>query len=138
MRRLWRIQDRADGGAAMRTIWTDRSRIETYQRCNRLRFLEYHEGASGMGIAPIEEAMALVVGKSFHAGVAALLSGKSEDDAVATALAEFDRCSFKPDDTEAASMTNSIKGLGIEGDPSLLEQLKSSLNIALDKRGRSV
>src|SRR5690349_4771195 len=55
----------------MNKIFTDRSRIETFQRCNRKRFLEYH--ASGTGLAPARKNLALCVGGSVHVGLEVLL-----------------------------------------------------------------
>lgn len=52
-------------------VFTDRSRIEAYQRCHRLRFLEYHE--QGMGIRSARKPLPLAVGGSVHAGLAVLL-----------------------------------------------------------------
>jgi hypothetical protein len=88
------------------TKFTDRSRIETYQRCARLRWLSYHE--AGLGLAPAKESLPLAVGKSVHRGLEALLryaaltyedhvsnfgSGVewpvNEDQAVEMALADF-------------------------------------------------
>jgi hypothetical protein len=88
----------------MKTIWTDRSRVETFQRCARLRWLEYHE--SGTGIQPIRESLPLAVGGSVHKGLETLLSDgqyyynierpnetkfvpELEESAVAAALADF-------------------------------------------------
>jgi hypothetical protein len=95
----------------MKTVWTDRSRVETFQRCARLRFLSYHEG--GLGLSPAKESLPLAVGKSVHKGLETLLRdtsayvatapsfpakpcwpsaftmGTIEDAAVAAALADF-------------------------------------------------
>src|SRR5215469_10300668 len=71
----------------MKTVWTDRSRIEAYQRCPRLRWLEYHE--QGTGIVPVKTPLPLCVGGSVHVGLATLLMGMSEDGAVVDALADF-------------------------------------------------
>jgi hypothetical protein len=57
----------------MQKIFIDRSRIEQMQRCPRRRFLEYHEGAGGMGIAPVKKALPLAVGGSVHVGLEHLL-----------------------------------------------------------------
>lgn len=53
-------------------VWTDRSRIETFQRCNRLRYLEYHQ--DGQGITSARKPLPLAVGGSVHAGLATLLT----------------------------------------------------------------
>jgi hypothetical protein len=55
----------------MKTVWTDRSRILEYQRCNHRRWLAYHEG--GMGLAPRRTPLPLAVGSAVHAGLAVLL-----------------------------------------------------------------
>jgi len=70
-------------------ISTDRSRILDYQSCPRRRFLAYHEGNEGLGITSQRKPLPLAVGGAVHEGLAELLRGKSEDDAVATALADF-------------------------------------------------
>lgn len=53
--------------------YTDRSRIETKQRCARMRWLEYHE--HGMGIVPVKKPLPLAVGGSVHVGLEQLLRG---------------------------------------------------------------
>jgi len=87
-------------------IFTDRSRCETAQRCLRARFLNYHEGPSGMGITAAKKPLALAVGGACHVGYSVLLAGGQkvvdmpnpvdsmvwrdlEDDAVEQALADF-------------------------------------------------
>ena len=55
----------------MKTVWTDRSRILSYQRCPRRRYMEYHEG--GMGIVPRRTPLPLAVGGAVHEGLAVLL-----------------------------------------------------------------
>jgi len=86
-------------------VWTDRSRTETYQRCPRLRFLEYHQ--NGTGIAPARKPLALCVGGSVHVGLEHLLLGDTEDVAVAAALADFatHRRALALDTTELTAMT---------------------------------
>src|SRR5438105_15334357 len=82
----------------MQKIWTDRSRIETFQRCNRLRWLEYHE--RGIGITSKRKPLPLAVGGSVHVGLAGLLrygvagpdphhGDHVEEKAVAAALTDF-------------------------------------------------
>lgn len=79
-------------------VFTDRSRIETFQRCNRLRWLEYHQ--DGMGITSARKPLPLAVGGAVHVGLAELLKmgvagpdphhGQAvEDRAVVVALADF-------------------------------------------------
>ena len=52
-------------------IFTDRSRIVERERCDRKRWLVYHE--SGTGIVPKRTPLALAVGSSGHVGLAELL-----------------------------------------------------------------
>jgi hypothetical protein len=54
-------------------VFTDRSRIETHQRCPRLRWLEYHSGEARMGVVSARKPLPLAVGGSVHAGLAVLL-----------------------------------------------------------------
>ena len=100
----------------MRVIYTDRSRVEAFQRCNRFRFLSYHE--NGIGLSPAKEPLPLAVGKAVHAGLASLLTDAMnvpgpwgsdimhEDAAVTVALADFapHRAALALDTTEAAAM----------------------------------
>jgi len=69
------------------TVYTDRSRILTYQRCPRRRYYEYHQ--DGLGIVPKRTALPLAVGGAVHAGLADLLQGEGEDCAVVSALEEL-------------------------------------------------
>jgi len=55
------------------TIFTDRSRVQAAQRCRRLRWLEYHEGAAGVGLVPARKSSHLVVGSAVHSGMEILL-----------------------------------------------------------------
>lgn len=71
----------------MNSVFTDRSRTETYQRCHRARWLEYHE--AGTGITGATKPLPLAVGAAVHAGLAGLLMGQDEDAAVALALADL-------------------------------------------------
>jgi hypothetical protein len=81
-------------------IFTDRSRIEEFQRCERLRWLTYHE--NGMGITSTRKPLPLAVGGSVHVGLATLLEeahprdwekpdvwAEIEDHAVKMALIDF-------------------------------------------------
>lgn len=104
-------------------VWTDRSRIETYQRCARLRWLEYHE--SGIGIVSAKKPLPLAVGGSVHEGLAALLMGAKhgdwdnpdawravEDHAVRMAgidFAQFSRALELPD-SERAELVAQVDG----------------------------
>ncbi len=54
-------------------IYTDRSRTITYQRCRRMRWLEYHEGEDGKGLVPAKKSLHLVVGGAVHQGMEVLL-----------------------------------------------------------------
>lgn len=55
----------------MNIIRVDRSRIESYQRCPRRRYLEYHQ--DGTGVAPAKKNIALAVGGSVHRGLEMML-----------------------------------------------------------------
>lgn len=134
----------------MQRIHTDRSRIETYQRCNRLRFLEYHD--QGIGIVPAKKALPLVVGGSVHKGLEVLLREGSrhynhkgdqwidgdtvwlaiENDAVDAALADFHQHSsaLVLDLTEQAAMQRS----GME-QPDYLAQMAQSLGTTVEDAG---
>lgn len=79
-------------------VYCDRSRVEIYQRCGRLRFLNYHE--CGTGIESSRKPLPLVVGGSAHVGLEHLLRHgqqmldaraglQLEEDAVAAALTDF-------------------------------------------------
>jgi len=91
----------------MKREFTDRSRIQTRERCPRRFWLEYKE--AGTGIVPKRTPLALGVGGAIHEGLAALLQrgqkliddpqpglaswhmawGVIEDVAVSAALADF-------------------------------------------------
>src|SRR5271157_763377 len=96
-----RGRGRSDG--PVNTVWTDRSRIESYQRCARLRYLEYH--SDGTGIQPAKKPLALCVGGSVHVGLEWLLKGHDEDAAATAALADFatHRSALALDTTELAA-----------------------------------
>mgnify|MGYP000866602243 CR=1 FL=1 len=90
-------------------IYTDRSRIETGQRCARRRWWEYHYQLPGMevaGVQPAKPALELSVGSAVHKGIENLLKWVMEsgvaktipntpypdqglDSAIEAALAEF-------------------------------------------------
>src|ERR1039458_1512099 len=91
-----------EGATMTNTKWTDRSRVESYQRCQRLRFLSYHE--QGIGLEPARQSLPLAVGLAVHVGLETLLTDAqmagdkpdligymSEDKAVAAALSDFAR-----------------------------------------------
>jgi hypothetical protein len=59
------------------------------QHCARERWLRYHEGPSGLGITSVARPLPLAVGGAVHAGLAILLTGGDETEAVAAALADF-------------------------------------------------
>lgn len=52
-------------------VYVDRSRIETHQRCHRLRWYEYHQG--GMGLRSSRQPLPLAVGGAVHVGMGFLL-----------------------------------------------------------------
>lgn len=66
-------------------IFVDRSRIETFQHCERERFLHYH--AEGMGLSPVRNKLALVVGGAFHDGIKPVLEEFRDEDLVRAFLA---------------------------------------------------
>ena len=105
-------------------IYTDRSRVQTADRCKRRRLLEYHW--NGTGIVPSRMPLPLAVGIAEHAGQAVLVwDGQQavykygdvdqvplvawrevEDNAVHAALLEFSQFSqsMEVDTTESAAM----------------------------------
>jgi hypothetical protein len=103
-------------------VWTDRSRYITAERCKRRRWYEYHEG--GMGIRSASQPLPLAVGGAVHAGLASLLLGASEEDAVACALAEFAQYTpaLELDSGEQATFTPPAAG----EDPALADMLVAS------------
>jgi hypothetical protein len=113
----------------MTIIHTDRSRCETAQRCNRARWLAYHEGPSGMGITSAKKPLALALGGAVHVGLADLLMSASapgwdgsegqmrlaENVAVTQALADFatfDAGRLEPDLAESAAQDLSTLDAG--------------------------
>jgi hypothetical protein len=97
----------------MKKIFTDRSRTETAQRCKRLRWLQYHEGPTHMGLDSIKRPLPLAVGGAVHTGLEVLLRGgqsdvntnnvnwrKLEDSAVEHALGVFSLETLDPPDAE--------------------------------------
>lgn len=86
-------------------IYTDRSRIETFQRCPRKRFWEYSYKLPTMlhaGLQPAKPALELTVGSAVHKGVELLLQAAMTldytpplnsidlDTAIFAGLADFD------------------------------------------------
>src|SRR5262245_8375074 len=61
-------------GAGMTDHFTDRSRIETANRCNRQRYWNYHY--DGKGIVAAEEGPELTFGKMIHADLEAAFRGQ--------------------------------------------------------------
>jgi hypothetical protein len=81
-------------------IYCDRSRAQSFRRCPRLRFLEYHAGSGKRGLVPKRKSVHLVIGLAVHAGLEILLLDcregvtspdlrQTEDAAVKTALLEL-------------------------------------------------
>ena len=130
----------------MKTVWTDRSRTEQYQRCPRLRFLEYHEGPDHMGIQPSRKPLALCVGGSVHVGLEHLLLGMDEDAAVLAAIADFSqfKSALALDLAESTAMATPVEGfdaqvaaqareLGLdESDPQVAELFARQRNAAAE------
>lgn len=97
-------------------IYVDRSRYESYGRCPRSRFLEYHFG--GLGIVSMKKSLPLAVGGSVHVGLADMLDSligataeqfdtmprTIEEEGVKAALADFAQYdkSLELPDAEAA------------------------------------
>jgi hypothetical protein len=133
------------------TTYCDRSRIETYQRCARLRWLEYHQ--DGTGIQPAKKSLALVVGGSVHVGLEHLLLGEGEDAAVLCAIDDFatHRSALALDITEESALAAAIdpkdagfsaqlvataQELGMDpSDPALAELLGRQRNAAAEFDG---
>ena len=57
----------------MKKIFVDRSRTQTYDRCKRLRWIEYHSGSAGRGVVPVRKSIHLVLGGAVHVGLEGLL-----------------------------------------------------------------
>lgn len=102
-------------------IYTDRSRIIDFQRCNRKRWLTYHQDSTG--IVPARMPLPLAVGLAVHSGLELLLRQGNElwnskvredstywlaieDAAVSVALKEFSQhaAALDLDATESAAM----------------------------------
>lgn len=76
-------------------LLTSRSQIQAYEACPRLRLLQDHTGAGGLGTVgsgrvPLAQAVPLAKGSTFHKGFEVLLRGHGVEDAVCEALAEYD------------------------------------------------
>lgn len=54
-------------------LYAQRSMIQAYQRCRRLRWWENYEGRAGRGLSPKKKSLHLVVGGAVHAGMEVLL-----------------------------------------------------------------
>ena len=104
-------------------VFTDRSRIIESQRCLRRRWLAYHEG--GLGLRSASQPLPLAVGSSVHAGLASLLLGGSEEDAVACALADFAQYTpaLELDSGESAPLTDAAKQA--EGNDELMDMVQA-------------
>ena len=117
-----------EGTTMTHTTYTDRSRVESFQRCNRLRFLQYHE--AGVGLEPARQSLPLAVGLAVHKGLETLLRASmttmspetAEHDAVAAALADFatHRSALALDTAEEAARATSALGV------SMTEQLAAT------------
>jgi hypothetical protein len=125
----------------MNRVWTDRSRIETFQRCNRLRWLEYHEGSEAMGITSARKPLPLAVGGSVHEGLAVLLAGGQEifrqnesiggdwpleEAAVKAALADFEQFQLALDIGEEQHEMTAQLNDAIAGQDAELAQLAAA------------
>lgn len=82
-------------------FYSHRSGVETYQRCPRAGFLNYHY--LGMGIQAAPQAIWLDIGNAVHIGLAQILQGHAINDAVNAALTfymESDQPIFRPTETQ--------------------------------------
>jgi hypothetical protein len=68
-------------------MFTDRSRIVSFQTCPRMRFLNYH--SQNTGIVPSKLILALSTGTAIHAGVEYLFRYKDVEKAVTQAIKEY-------------------------------------------------
>lgn len=133
----------------MYRIATDRSRIETAQRCLRNRYLEYH--AEGTGIVSAKLALPLAVGGSVHRGLEVLLRESQgrrleelpqwlpflEDAAVDAALADFATYRDTGLELDLAERTGMEQKVATEGDAAVAmrEQLSASLGMSMAEAG---
>lgn len=91
-----RIEKALAGRAPKKTIVVlDRSRVEAREKCPELRNLHYHvpvETLNGTSYGVMRKAAAvpLVTGITMHNGLAAILQGASEDEAVELAIKDYD------------------------------------------------
>jgi hypothetical protein len=113
----------------MTTIYTDRSRIETAQRCARLRYLEYH--AEGIGLTSAKKPLPLAVGGAVHKGLESLLTGFPEDDAVSDAINDLAQyrgaLALDPYETSQSATPAPIP------DDQMRQQLADSLGVTLEE-----
>jgi hypothetical protein len=65
-------------------VLVDRSRMDSFQTCPRLRFLTYHY--EGRGIVPRTDAYALSFGSLYHEGLEALTLRRAPDDQIIAEL----------------------------------------------------
>jgi PD-(D/E)XK nuclease superfamily len=63
-------------------MFTDRTRMETYQICPRLRFLTFHYG--GRGYVPVQEGYELVFGRLYHEALEKLSLGQDPRSTITT------------------------------------------------------
>lgn len=76
-------------GMSARRVKTDRSRIATYQKCPRKRWLHYHAGEEGLGYERVSLSLPLAAGQFFHSVAAVVLKGGDPALAIADAIATF-------------------------------------------------
>jgi hypothetical protein len=105
----------------MKKVFVDRSRVESFQRCPRLRFHSYHDGPQHLGLESAKKPLPLAVGGSVHKGlehlllhareagawreIDAALWRNAEEYAVQEALKDFAQYTVELDTTELAAMT---------------------------------
>jgi hypothetical protein len=74
-------------------MWlVDRSRIQAYHDCKRLRYLNYHY--SGKGLERRHIGLPLVNGQALHSGFARLLVGEDIRDVIAELIKEYSAAAF--------------------------------------------
>jgi len=133
-----------------KVVYTDRSRIESFQRCNRLRWLEYHQ--NGQGIASAKKSLPLAVGGAVHRGLEVLLramigedpsdewhghitavSMRLEDQAVDAAISDLAqyRGSLALDTSEALAQASAVP----VPDDVMRSQLAESLGMSIEDAG---
>lgn len=87
----------------------DRSRIQSYHDCKRLRYLKYHRDRTGL--EKRSQSLALVNGSAIHQGLAQLLTGDEIDAVVARVCADYKAATVDRDDLVVAEQVALLEGL---------------------------